>query len=90
MKYKILRLVLSALLIFSASYISAQDAKEIVKKAEAKYNGEESSYSEMRMTIERPKYKRDIEFKSWYKSTGESLTYITAPAKEKGQSFLKI
>jgi outer membrane lipoprotein-sorting protein len=66
-----------------------QDAKEIVRKADTKFNGEKSSYSEMSMTIVRPKYKRSLDFKSWTESTRNSLTLITNPAKEKGQSFLK-
>lgn len=71
------------------SGINAQDAKEIVKKADAKFNGEKSSYSEMTMTIVRPKYKRSIQFKGWAETGGNALTLVTAPAKEKGQSFLK-
>ncbi|MDP4276783.1 MAG: outer membrane lipoprotein-sorting protein [Bacteroidota bacterium] len=67
----------------------AQDAKEIVRKADTKYNGEKSSYSEMSMTIVRPTYKRTVEFKGWAISNGKSLTLVTAPAKEKGQTFLK-
>jgi outer membrane lipoprotein-sorting protein len=81
----LLIIVLSLLPAFSWS----QDAKEIVRKADTKYNGEKSSYSEMTMTIVRPKYKRTIEFKGWAVSGGQSLTLITAPAKEKGQTFLK-
>ncbi|MDA3817600.1 MAG: outer membrane lipoprotein-sorting protein [Prolixibacteraceae bacterium] len=67
----------------------AQDAKEIVRNAEEKFNGEKSSYSEMVMTIVRPAYTREIEFKNWVQESEESLTLITAPAKEKGQTFLK-
>jgi len=67
----------------------SQDAREIVRKADSKFNGEKSSYSEMTMTIVRPKYKRNIEFKGWATSDGQALTLITAPAKEKGQTFLK-
>jgi outer membrane lipoprotein-sorting protein len=52
--------------------------------------GEKSSYSEMTMRIVRPKWERSISFKSWSKGTELSLVYITAPAKEKGQAFLKI
>jgi len=75
-------------LFFSVS-IYAQDATEIVRKADAKFNGEQSSYSEMNMTIIRPKYQRNISFKGWATKGGKALTVITAPAKEKGQSFLK-
>lgn len=66
-----------------------QDAKEIVRRADTKFKGEKSSYSEMTMTIVRPKYQRTLEFKSWAEGNENSLTLITAPAKEKGQSFLK-
>jgi outer membrane lipoprotein-sorting protein len=67
----------------------AQDAKEIVRKADTKFNGEKSSYSEMTMTIVRPKYQRSITFRNWAQSNGQALTLVTAPAKEKGQTFLK-
>jgi len=80
---------ITGILIFSMLPVSAQDAKEIVRKSDTKYNGEKSSYSEMSMTIVRPKYKRTIEMKSWTEAAGNSLTLITAPAKEQGQSFLK-
>ena len=68
----------------------AQDAKEIVTKAENLLKGEKTSYSEMQMQIVRPKYTRTIEFKSWAETDGNSMTLITAPAKEKGQSFMKL
>ena len=75
--------------ICSTTNIYAEDAKEIVRKADTKFNGEKSSYSEMTMTIVRPKYKRTLDFKSWSEGTKNALTLITSPAKEKGQSFLK-
>lgn len=43
----------------------------------------------MTMTIVRPKYKRTLDFKSWSEGSEKSLTLVTAPAKEKGQTFLK-
>ncbi|MBN2611798.1 MAG: outer membrane lipoprotein-sorting protein [Bacteroidales bacterium] len=69
--------------------VFAQDAKEIVKRADAKMRGEESSFSIMNMQIIRPSWERTISFKSWTKGTKYSLALITAPAKEKGQAFLK-
>jgi outer membrane lipoprotein-sorting protein len=69
--------------------IQAQDAKEIVKKADAKMKGEQSSISQMTMKIVRPTWERTVSFKSWSKGTDYSMVLITAPAKEKGQSFLK-
>jgi len=71
--------------------LSAQSltATEIVRKADEKFNGEKSSFSIMSMTIIRPDWKRTIEFKSWSSGRENSLTLITAPAKETGQTFLK-
>jgi len=69
--------------------VHAQDAKEIVQKADAKMKGEKTSMSEMTMKIVRPTWDRTVSFKNWTKGTDYSLALITAPAKEKGQSFLK-
>ena len=82
------KLIFISILILFSNMISAQNATEIVKKADEKMQGE-SSYTEMTMTIVRPTWQRTISFKSWSKSTELALTLITAPAKEKGQSFLK-
>lgn len=64
-------------------------AKEIIKKADDKFNGEKSGYSVMSMTIVRPSWQRTVEFKSWSLGNDYSLTLITAPARDKGQTFLK-
>jgi outer membrane lipoprotein-sorting protein len=63
--------------------------KEIIRKADEKFNGEKTSTSLMAMTIVRPTWERTIEFKNWTGGRDYALTLITAPAKEKGQSFLK-
>ncbi len=41
------------------------------------------------MTIQRPGWSRTISMKNWTLGTQYSLIYITEPAKEKGQVFLK-
>ena len=64
-------------------------ATEIVKKTDDKFKGEQSGYSVMTMTIVRPSWQRAVEFKSWSKEDDYALTLITAPAREKGQTFLK-
>ncbi|MBK7711286.1 MAG: outer membrane lipoprotein-sorting protein [Bacteroidales bacterium] len=64
-------------------------AKEIVRKADDKFNGEKSGISTMVMTIVRPSWERTVEFRSWTMGRENSLTLITAPAKDKGQTFLK-
>jgi len=66
-----------------------QNATEIVKKADEKWNGEKSSQAIMTMTIVRPTWERTIQFKIWSLGRDYSMTLITAPAKEKGQAFLK-
>ena len=71
--------------------VNAQDlsATDIVRKADEKFNGEKSSYSVMSMKVIRPEWQRTIEFKSWTLGRDFALTFITAPAKEAGQTFLK-
>ncbi len=87
MKQKILFTILWFIV---SRVVSAQDATEIVRRADEKMRGEKSSYSEMTMRIVRPTWERSISFKSWSKGRELSLLYITAPAREKGQAFLKI
>jgi outer membrane lipoprotein-sorting protein len=79
------------ILMGSTLFMTGQDLspKEIVRKANEKFNGEKTSISTMSMTIVRPTWERTIEFKNWTSGTDYALTLITAPAKEKGQSFLK-
>lgn len=84
----IVALTLTVVSFFSIETL-AQDAKEIVRKSDEKLNGEKSSYSEMSMTIVRPKYQRRIAFKSWAEGNQKALTYITYPANDKGKTFLK-
>jgi outer membrane lipoprotein-sorting protein len=86
---KLLRTVLIlAVFAFFANTSNAQNAKEIIKKADEKYRGK-SSYSEMTMTIVRPKWSRTIAFKSCNKGLDYSMALITDPVKEKGQTFMK-
>ncbi|MFA6599226.1 MAG: outer membrane lipoprotein-sorting protein [Ignavibacteriaceae bacterium] len=71
-----------------ASTLFPQNATEIIKKADEKAKGS-SSIASMTMKIVRPTWERTISFKSWGKGFDYSLTLVTAPAKEKGQTFLK-
>ncbi len=68
---------------------NAQDAREIIKKADEKMQGEETSQSTMTMTIVRPTWERIITFRNWTKGRDYTLALITAPPREKGQTFLK-
>lgn len=83
---KTLLLILTSL--FTVLFVNGQDARKIVEKADQLLRGE-SSYAEIKMLIHRPKWERTLEMKSWSKGDKYSLIYITAPAKERGQVFLK-
>ncbi len=79
------------LAIFWLGQVSAQSlsAKEIVKRSDDLMQGE-SSISTMTMEIVRPTWKRSISLKSWGKGRDKSISLVTAPARDKGQSFLKV
>lgn len=64
------------------------DVKAIVKQADEKFRGA-SSQGMLRMTIQRPAWSRTIAMKNWTLGTEFSLIYISEPAKERGQVFLK-
>lgn len=84
------KLFISGLLLFMGIYaLYSQDAREIIKKADEKMQGEETSNSTMTMKIIRPTWERDVTFKSWTKGGDYSLALVTAPPKESGQTFLK-
>ena len=63
-------------------------AKEIIQKADEKVRGKTNT-SVMVMEIIRPTWKRSVSMKSWGRGLDFSMTYITAPAKDKGQVFMK-
>ena len=81
-------LFLLVLFTFIEFVSAAQDAKTIVKKMDDNLQGNSNS-SVMRMDIIRPKYTRSIEFKNWSLTHDYFMTIVTAPAKEKGQVFMK-
>ena len=69
--------------------VNAQvDAKEIVKKANDLMNGS-SSESVATMHIVRPGWTRDVSLKTWSLGNDYYMIYITSPAQDKGQVFMK-
>ena len=68
--------------------LSAQSAVEIVQKSIDLINGQ-SSQATITMTITRPKYSRSLEMKTWSADNDYFMVYITSPAQEKGQVFMK-
>lgn len=89
-KNKVIKIVMvcCSLLLFNQLYGQELTAKDIVKKSDEKSRGQ-TNKAEMTMTIVRPDWTRSISIKSWSKGNDYTLVYITAPAKEKGQVFLK-
>jgi outer membrane lipoprotein-sorting protein len=91
---KLILRILAASVLFAAltatSNLNAQElsAREIVDRANKKVNGE-TSQGTIKMTIIRPGWSREVTMKSWSKTTEYYLIYITSPAKDKGQVFLK-
>ena len=76
--------------LFFLSYLTySQDANNILKQSEEKIRGVKSSYTEMIITVVRPKWKKEMTMKGW--SVGEDYfsSVIITPAKEKGTVFLK-
>lgn len=69
-------------------FAKAQNATEIIQKSIDQMQGK-SSYGEMKMTIIRPTWTREISLKTWTYGTEYSLMRITAPARDKGTGFLK-
>lgn len=81
--------LISLMILCNLTSAFTQDAIEIVRTADEKWNGEKSSQGTMTMTIVRPTWERTIQFKIWTLGRDYSMTFITTPAKEKGQAFLK-
>ena len=80
--------IITAFILMMAIQSFGQTAKEIIQKAEDKMQGN-SNKSEMKMTIVRPDWKREVTMKGWALGREYSLILITAPARDKGSAFLK-
>ena len=75
---------------FLATNIIAQDltAREIIDKANQKQQGDYHQ-GEIKMSIIRPDWKREMKMKSWASGDDFSLILVNAPARDKGAAFLK-
>ena len=83
-----LKYILFLALLATSQVGFTQTAAEIIRKVEDKMQGN-SNRSVMTMTIVRPDWKREITMKGWSLGRDYSLILITAPARDKGQAFLK-
>lgn len=87
-KIKIVLLLFFAIITSSSFSQNNITAEEIIKKADEKMRGKTNT-STMEMQIIRPTWKRSVTMKSWGRGMDYSMTYITSPAKDKGQVFMK-
>jgi len=82
------KITLTAIASLLTLVLSAQDAKEIIRKVDNNSRGA-SSKSTIEMSVVRPKYTRTIGMKSWSLGTKYFMAYVTSPAKEKGLVVMK-
>ena len=80
--------VFCLVMLASTLLVQAQDATEIVRRADEKVRGE-SSRAEITMEIIRPTWKRSISMKAWSLGMDYSLILVTAPARDEGTAYLK-
>lgn len=78
----------AALTIVLALSAAAQDATEIIEKANEKMQGE-SSHARFTMEIIRPSWQRSMSIEAWSLGQDYSLMVVTAPARDKGTAYLK-
>ncbi len=83
-----LKILLACLALIAGQDAMAQNPAEIVERMDSQMRGE-SSYAEMTMTIERPRYTREVRFRSWSLGRDYSMILITAPSRDEGTAFLK-
>ena len=66
----------------------AQDAQTLVEKS-FNYMRGKTSTATVEMVIHRPEWKRVVTIKAWTKGEQDSIFWITAPPKDKGNGTLK-
>ena len=73
---------------FTFFFMHAQNAKDIVLKADNKMRGN-SSQGEFIIKTIRPSWSREMAIKTWVKGHDMALIQVQSPAKDKGIVFLK-
>ncbi len=85
-------IILGLLVLIAFGTLSFQQgdptALEVIKKADEKVRGK-SSIAQLKMTIVRPTWKREMVMKAWSLGDEKALILVTAPARDKGTAFLK-
>lgn len=83
-----LRICLFVIALLPGWLVQAQDAREIVRRADEKMRGN-TLQSEMIIRTIRPNWTREMAVKAWTKGTEYSMILIKSPQKDEGISFLK-
>ena len=65
-----------------------QNAKEIIKKSDQNVRGK-SSIAEIKVSVIRPKWSKEMIIKSWTKGNDYAVSILKSPKKDKGIVFLK-
>lgn len=76
-------------LFFIATLLKAQNANEIIDKAENLIKGK-SAHGIIEMKITTPDYSRTLKMESWWEGNEKALITVLAPRKEAGNKTLKI
>lgn len=81
---------LIAIIIFQFFFLlpHAQNAKEIVQKADDKMRGN-TSQAEIVIKTVRPSWSREMTVRTWMKGSNLAMILVLSPAKDKGIAFLK-
>jgi outer membrane lipoprotein-sorting protein len=74
--------------LFISCVLTAQDAKEIVRKADEKARGK-TSVSSITIQVVRPNWTREMKIKSWTKGNDLAMILVNEPVKDKGVVYLK-
>ncbi|QJB31980.1 outer membrane lipoprotein-sorting protein [Chitinophaga oryzae] len=83
-----MKVAVAIFFIFSSLISFAQEASEIVRKADEKMRGS-TMRTEMVIRVFRPAWSREMQCKIWMKGNDQAMILITSPAKDKGIVFLK-
>lgn len=83
-----MKLFLCIIALSCCNHLFAQNAADIVKKADEKMRGT-TSQAELIIRTIRPSWTRSMDVKVWMKGNDFSMILIQSPAKDKGIVFLK-
>ncbi|WP_018612272.1 outer membrane lipoprotein-sorting protein [Segetibacter koreensis] len=83
-----MKFLILLLLHFPSFLLDAQNAKEIVQRADERMRGN-TSQAEIIIKTVRPSWSREMTVKTWMKGTNLAMILIESPAKDRGIGFLK-